>query len=308
MSISEYKFQFPLKSLSADTLIGKGASSVVFAINPRVAFKCPTVVVNPAGIQKSIVQENIDRVESEKHVYSVLMRNHHPNILCAILCSNEGIFLPKFNCNLHERLENSTASQNDRSTQSTWIRGLANGLSWLESLGYAHGDLRPSNILVDHSDQVKLCDFDATVEIGKPLLVATDPFCRVDENFDPPLAGHTSEQFAFASCVYNIRYGQIPFHDLDSPSRVQKLIKNELPSTADDLEYGNLIWACWHGEYASIQKVQQEVASQKFSGACAVAEDVESSLGVERGGEGGEDDEMQMLRRECEDFLAANKY
>ena len=46
------------------------------------------------------------------------------------------------------------------------MKALAKGVAWLESLGLAHGDLRPENVLVDKQDRVKIADFDCTNFIG----------------------------------------------------------------------------------------------------------------------------------------------
>lgn len=62
-------------------------------------------------------------------------------------------------------------------------------VAWLESLHLVHGDLRPANILLDANENIKLGDFDATVEPGAELTVASAPFCKMDEHFETPLAG-----------------------------------------------------------------------------------------------------------------------
>jgi hypothetical protein len=89
-----------------------------------------------------------------------------------------------------------------------------------------------------------LTDFDAAVKIGEQLLVASEPFCKLNIDYEVPIAGPQSEQFALGSYFYNIRYGYISFHDLDAPTRVRKLVRNEFPSTSQDDLFGDLIQAC----------------------------------------------------------------
>lgn len=36
---------------------------------------------------------------------------------------------------------------------------VASGLEWLHRRGFAHGDVKPTNVLVDHAERVVLCDF-----------------------------------------------------------------------------------------------------------------------------------------------------
>lgn len=65
-------------------------------------------------------------------------------------------------------------------------------MEWLEHFGYAHGDLRPANILLDAGDKIKVGDFDSTGRIGEPLLVATASFCKLEGNYEAPLVGALS--------------------------------------------------------------------------------------------------------------------
>jgi serine/threonine protein kinase len=53
--------------------------------------------------------------------------------------------------------------------QERWIRQLVSAAAWLETLGYAHGDLRPQNILLDQSSNIVVTDSNATVKRGAEL-------------------------------------------------------------------------------------------------------------------------------------------
>lgn len=88
-------------------------------------------------------------------------------------------------------------------------------MEWLERLGYAHGDLRPANILLYAGDTINVGDFGSTVRIGEPPLVATAPFCKLGVDYKAPLARDVSEQYAAGTCIYNIRTGHEPFYDID---------------------------------------------------------------------------------------------
>ncbi|RYP12512.1 hypothetical protein DL766_009951 [Monosporascus sp. MC13-8B] len=103
-----------------------------------------------------------------------------------------------------------------------WDPPFKNGcaVAWLEHLGFVHGDLRPANILLDTNEDIQLGDFDTTVKPGKELVVASEAFCKMNEDFEPPLAGPVSEQFSLASCIYTIRFGHWPWHNLDPGVRI----------------------------------------------------------------------------------------
>ena len=92
-------------------------------------------------------------------------------------------------------------------------------------------------------------------------MVVSEPFCKLDANFETLLAGPLSEQFSLASCVCTIQFGHKPFHDLKAPVRIQNLIKNMFPSTSADTLFGNLTQKCWRGDYESMGAVEQDVLS-----------------------------------------------
>ncbi|KAH0356422.1 hypothetical protein KCU81_g103, partial [Aureobasidium melanogenum] len=179
------------------------------------------------------MKENIERLEKEKQVYKFLNLHPHPHLLQSILCTPEGIFMPRLETTLAARLSSETPSLE---LQERWIRQLVSAAAWLEKLGYAHGDLRPHNILLDRWSNIVVADFDGTVPIGEELKLATLPFCKVDEEFETLPAGPETEQFSLGSCIYNIRFGFEPFSDLklESPVWRLKLVRKEFPPTSND--------------------------------------------------------------------------
>jgi serine/threonine protein kinase len=255
------RLRTPFRSLSADNFISRGSAGQVFAISQSVVFKCPTLFDNPVRAQAEEMEESIKKLENEKAIYQILMEYWHPNIVCGLLCVPEGIFLHRQEMTLETRIERSPMLAISPNTQKRWIQQIISALTWIEHLGYAHGDLRPANIFLGTREEVRIGDFDATVKRGEQLVVASEPFCKMNEDYEPPLAGPLSEQFSLASCIYTIRFGHIPFYDVKAPIRVQRLIMNQFPSTTADAVFGDLTQKCWHGVYHSVEAVEHEVIS-----------------------------------------------
>ncbi|KAG5915537.1 hypothetical protein E4U61_004526 [Claviceps capensis] len=190
-------------------------------------------------------------------------------------------------------------ARTEQSHQGTLITQIASALSWIKGLGFVHGDLRPANILLTANDNIRLADFDVSVKIGEQLEAGSEPFVRLHEDFELPQAGPISEQFALGSCIYTIRFGHIPLSELDPPVRVQKLIKNELPPTDDDAEFGSVTRSCWQGQYASVSAAYDGIKAR-----CdGLGYDSESFSDV------SEDlvHDMPSLVAECKDFVARER-
>lgn len=278
----------PFPSLTVERLLARGSGGQVFRISKQVVFKCPTSFDHPAPGQADEMKESAAKIENEKSTHKLLMKHPHPNIVRCILCIPEGFFMERMDATLQARIDHSAPSSR---TQLRWITQIASALSWIEGLGRVHGDLRPPNILLTADDHIRLADFDTSVKIGEELLVASEPFVKLNENFELPHAGPISEQFALASCIYTIRSGHIPFSELDAPVRVRRLMNNEFPSTANDAEFGSLILGCWQGQYASITAVYNDIKPRYE--AASVYDVVKDSF-----------DPMPSLLSECKDFMA----
>jgi len=253
----------PFPSLTSDTMISGGGSGLVYFINDHIVFKCPWDYKNPPDRYIERARESAQAIDHEKAVHELLMKDHHPNIIRCILTIPEGFFMERMPTSLDERIEQlRTPSQprgNDENLHARWVRQLASSLAWLESQGIVHGDLRPRNVLLTANDDIRITDFDTSVKIGAEVEAATEPFCRLEARMKLPLAGPGTEQFALASCIYNFRFGHIPLQDLDPPTRVQTLMRNELPSAAADTVYGQLIEDCWRGKHKTMHALEERV-------------------------------------------------
>lgn len=297
--MSQAILRTPFPSLTDDEFISRGSAGQVFAISDRIVFKCPTLFIDPAPEQSQESEESIEKIEREKSVYRVLMRYHHTNLVRAILCAPEGIFMQRLKCTLRARLDSHAEHLIESVVQYRWIRQLASAVEWLERLGYAHGDLRPANILI------KLGDFDSTVRFGEQLLVTSAPFCKLEGDYEAPIAGTVSEQYAIGSCIYNIRTGLEPFHDISGPVMVRKLMNNEFPPTSDDHLFGDIILGSWRGRFSSIRQLEQVILTHLLGSEETTRDDSDGSTG--RDFPNVSELMIQSLISECEAFLRENR-
>ncbi len=58
------------------------------------------------------------------------------------------------------------------------MRQLCSAIAWLESQSYAHGDIRPGNLLLDDKDHLKLADLGSAGKYGSDLVVGKPPYGR----------------------------------------------------------------------------------------------------------------------------------
>ncbi|KAI1187388.1 kinase-like protein [Nemania serpens] len=281
------RLKLPFRSLFTNNFVARGSFGHVFAVSKNVVFKCSTSFENPSAEQISEMKESARRIAHEQQVYEILMERRHPNIVSCVLIVPQGLFLHRLTTTLETRLSHSGTFPVLPTMQEQWIRQIISAEAWLEKIGLVHGDLRPANLLLDAGDTVQLCDFDAAVKIGEQLLVASEPYCKLNHNFELPRAGPVSEQFALGSCFYAIRFGNKPFHELDPPDRIRKLMRSEFPPTCTDTLLGAVITQCWFGSYPSLRAVE-----------C----DVRSHLGDPLTSEEQSND-ITLLKAECEEFL-----
>ncbi|KAI1499840.1 kinase domain-containing protein [Biscogniauxia marginata] len=150
-----------------------------------------------------------------------------------------------------------------------WLRELCGAVVWLESLGYVHGDLRPSNFLLDRGDHLKLGDFDCAEKVSEPSSGNGAPWARVLGDDEDEVGaqrgsfginGPRTEQFAIGSNLYYMVYGFEPYEDRDDrgPVIVELLQDMKFPELRDG-RLDSIIHRCWRGRYQQLKDLLEEV-------------------------------------------------
>lgn len=108
----------------------------------------------------------------EAQVYEQLRRSPHPNIGVYYGClvkdgRIKGLCLQRYSRTLAEMLKEDTLSYDQKNAYMQDVKG---GIAHLHSLGLVHGDINPSNIMVNsRNNRAVLIDFDSCRPVGKPM-------------------------------------------------------------------------------------------------------------------------------------------
>ena len=230
------------------SIYGVGGHSVLLSITEDIAAK---VSLKPGGVH----------VRYEQNIFTLLDQTSCSGIVRAYLCRPDVTFLQLFrNGTLHQRM----TMVNKPRPILLWMQQLSDGVACLESLGLAHGDINPRNILLDDQDQLKLIDFDHARQIGDDLEVGYEPYVR----FHRPgatsggpygVAGPTTEQFALGSVFWYITRGTELYADLEGSEQVDRLMDCQFPATDPQDPIDDIISNCWIGTFRSIADLSQQI-------------------------------------------------
>ncbi|OII74882.1 protein kinase domain-containing protein [Cryptosporidium ubiquitum] len=182
--------------------------------------------------ESRITEEHFKSLEREVYAYRLL---RHPNICSYIgVCLEPGFYaiITEYlaNGNLFELLyENKVlVSASDRLKIS---RQLCDAVNFIHRNNMIHRDIKTANIILDHSNNVKLCDFGQTRTMN--ILTKTSSFGVIlDENGGSPRymapecfyigksIDEKSDVWAIACCLLEIFGGPIPFFECSSNEEV----------------------------------------------------------------------------------------
>lgn len=252
-------------SIDKCRFVSKGATGWIFEAAPGIAIKYA-------------VRGRLDEFQVENETYDLIERNHPPPYFIRSFLRLPGIhFMQMMVENLDARLQRNQLRDFKKHIClevlrleptpkiEQWAVELSGALAWLESLGLVQGDLRPTNLLLDKDDHLKLADFDSSAKIGTENLGLAPPWSRVlgkesgNLHGTYGLYGAQSEQFAFGSILYNLTHGVEPYEDkgTEAISLWHNMMFPELSSSRLDV----LTLRCWRGEFATLADLAEDVAN-----------------------------------------------
>lgn len=114
------------------------------------------------------------RLLSEARVYEKILRNPHPNLGSYLGCVvEEGrvvrLALKRYSRSVQECSQSETLEKFTFQQRQDWMDQIEAAAAHLHSLGLAHNDISPANIMFDSNGQAVLIDFDCCAPLGERL-------------------------------------------------------------------------------------------------------------------------------------------
>ncbi|TVY88390.1 CBL-interacting serine/threonine-protein kinase [Lachnellula willkommii] len=259
-------------------LISLGAIGNVSKVNDRIVVKTPRIGGTRDEYRREKFAseiENYDFLEAQPSLCPDIARSflRIPNANFLALCSGGNLFVRLQQHQLRKpdgpsgRLVEIRAREPIELVEQ-WIMELSSAVAWLESLTYAHTDLRPENLIFDSDDHLKLTDFDSMEKIGTRASGCAPPWARC---LGPEAGsqrgsfgdnGARYESFAIGSVLYFMTRGHEPYDDATFGPQIGaakgRLLQLMLfPSLGTDA-LDNIIRKCWHSDYQQLEDLAKE--------------------------------------------------
>ena len=163
-----------------------------------------------------------------------------------------------------------------------WVGQVASALDAAHSVGVAHRDVKPSNVLIDTLDNAYLTDFGIAAGgqyLPPGLTGARSPAHQAPEQLVGEPVGPPADIHALGVLVYQATTGQLPFpasgsysdavrRILENPVPPVRLVRPDVPGGIDDV----------------VQRATAKDPSARFPTATALAEDLRAAVAATREG------------------------
>ncbi|KAM5476770.1 hypothetical protein MauCBS54593_000040, partial [Microsporum audouinii] len=233
-----------LTSYPKSTIYGVGGHSALLSITDDIGIK---ISYRPAG----------KHIHHEQTIFMLLESVPCPFIAHSLFCAPDLIFMELYkNGTLHERLN---LNRKPRPILQ-WMQQLSEAVACLESLGYAHGDINPRNIMFVEGDHLRLVDFDHALRFGENIEVGDYPYVRPrnaeeaksDSGGTFGIASADTEQFALGSIFWYMVQGTELWAGIDGLDLVDKLTDRVCPEMDLKDPINQIMSDCWKGRFISI--------------------------------------------------------
>ncbi|WP_299694926.1 AarF/UbiB family protein [uncultured Vibrio sp.] len=118
-------------------------------------------------------------------------------------------------------LEIHNSSNIQASLPSHWLSTLESAINQIHTLGFIHGDIKPSNIVISQQGQMQLIDFGSVTKIGTERAALRFESYTPQYSRDYFVTSQVDDWFSLAVILEQL------FDDAALPSRYQTLLKQQ---------------------------------------------------------------------------------
>jgi serine/threonine protein kinase len=263
----QIRFKNPLSRTNDPQFLSAGAVGRVYRVNQCIAVKVPVPEEDEDFKHENAVLDELGREPCCADIVQSFLRMPTANFMAFY---SGGTLEQRLRAHQIRHEVNNGQVVSVRCKEPThlihrWMRQLCSATAWLESRQYAHGDIRPENLLLDSKDHLKLADFGSANKYGSDLKGGMPPYARWhstevgDDDNSLGIMGQASEEFAIGSTIYYMVkghevYGNEWFGEEHLVEVVERLQQKKFP-TLDESETSSIIHRCWHGSFDTIQQL-----------------------------------------------------
>lgn len=157
---------------------------------------------------------------------------------------------------LRQRLR-SLVEETDLENQ--WMLGIAEGLQFLHAQGVLHGDVGCQIILIDRSQQAKLCDFAVSKIEDKGAWIHYHIRNR-HPKYEQSQPTVITELFSLGSVFFEIVTRRQPYEHLPDLFVVKKFAIGDFPiHEIARMDIRSIIERCWSSRYIEVSEVRRQL-------------------------------------------------
>jgi serine/threonine protein kinase len=219
--------------------LGSGAMGIVFLGEHTMMNRRAAVKVMP--VDEDSPRELLERFYAEMQVLAQL---HHPNVVMAFdsgKLESTSVGLPTLLYLVMELVDGSDLEQHvldsgpvEIGKACNWISQAACGLQEAHNHRLIHRDVKPSNMLLTKTEQVKLVDFGLVRQFALRLtepkaLLGTIEFMAPEQSHDPTAVSSHADIYALGATLFWLLTGETPYPRQRSVSEALKQLQSSPP-------------------------------------------------------------------------------